>query len=124
MSLKPSKNLLLINNLSLILNNMIPGDNYMPYFTRAVKIDTVIQKFNKNKILRDLKNKQIKLNKKDNWDDYVKILGNDILEAYFTSKLVIKALDFRKKNYLKKKRKENINTLLKKVNLQKKYYRN
>ena len=103
---------------------MIPGDNHLPCFTNAVKIETVIQKFNKNKILSDLKNKQINLNKKSNWDNYVKILGNDILEMYFTSKLVIKALVFRKENYFKKVKKENINTLLKKVNLQKKYYRN
>ena len=123
MNLKLSKYLLLKNNLSLILNTMIPGDNYMPCFTNAVKVKTVIQKFSKNKILSDLKNKKINLNKKDNWDNYVEILGNDILEMYFTSKLAIKALELRKKSYLKKVKTENIINLLKKVKLKKKYYR-
>jgi hypothetical protein len=121
MSLKNSKYFFLKNNLSLILNFMVPGDNHMPCFTDAVKVETIIQKFNKNKILNGLKNKQMNLNKKNNWDSYIKILGNDILEIYFTSKLVIKALELRKKKYLKKVKKTNINILLKKVNLQKKY---
>ena len=102
MSLKLNKNLLIKNNLKLILNTMIPGDNYMPSFTRAVKVESIIKKLNNNKFLKDLKKKKINLNEKKNWDNCVKILGNNVLEAYFTSNLVIKSLNFRKKKLFKK----------------------
>ena len=51
MSTKSNKNLLTKNNLRLILNYMIPGDNYMPSFTKAVRLDSVIKSFDKNKTL-------------------------------------------------------------------------
>jgi len=122
MSLKLNKHLLMINNLKLILNTMIPGDNYMPCFTKAVKVKTIIKKLNRDKFLLDLKKKQIDLNKKENWDNCVKILGNDILEAYFTSNSVIRALNLRKKNYLKNIKKESIIELLEKVRYTKKKF--
>ncbi len=122
MNSKVNKHYLIKKNLKLILNTMLPGDNYMPYFTKAVKIENIILKINKNKFLQFLE-KKINLNEKKSWDYCVKILGNDILEAYFTSKLVIKALNLRKKNLLRNVKKENITSLLKKVNLKKKYYR-
>ena len=64
MNLRLNKNLLLKNNLKLILNTMIPGDNYMPCFTRAVKVESVIKRFNKNKFLLILKKKKEILIKK------------------------------------------------------------
>ena len=123
MSLKLNKYLLMKNNLQLILNTMIPGDSYMPCFTKAVKVEVIIKKLNKGKFLLDLKKKQINLNKKVNWDNCVKILGNDILEAYFTSNSVIRALNLRKKNYLRNVKKESIIKLLKKVKYTKKNFR-
>ena len=123
MSLKLNKYLLMKSNLQLILNTMIPGDIYMPCFTKAVKVVIIIKKLNKDEFLLDLKKKKINLNKKENWDNYVKILGNDILEAYFTSNSVIRALNLRKKNYLKNIKKESIFKLLEKVKYTKKKFR-
>lgn len=123
MSLKLNKYSLMKNNLKLILNTMIPGDSYMPCFTKAVKVETIIKKLYKDKFLLDLKKKQINLNKKKNWDNCVKILGNDILEAYFTSNLVIRALNLRKKNYLRNVKKESMVKLLEKVKYTKKNFR-
>ena len=123
MSLKPIKYSLMKNNLQLILNTMIPGDSYMPCFTKAVKVETIIKKLNKDKFLLGLKKKQIDLNKKENWDNCVKILGNDILEAYFTSNSVIRALNLRKKNYLKNVKIKNMIKLLEKVKYTKKNLR-
>lgn len=123
MSLKLNKYSLMKNNLQLILNTMIPGDSNMPCFTKAVKVNTIIKKLNRDKFLLDLKKKQINLNKKENWDNCVKILGNDILEAYFTSNLVIRALNLRKKDYLKNIKKESMIKLLEKVKYTKKNFR-
>ena len=123
MSIKLNKYSLMKNNLKLILNTMIPGDGYMPSFTKAVKIETIIKKFNKDKLYLDLKKKQINLDKKENWDNCVKILGNDILEAYFTSNSVIRALNLRKKNYLRNVKKESMVKLLEKVKYTKKNFR-
>ena len=123
MSLKLNKYLLMKNNLQQILDTMIPGDSYMPSFTKAVKVKTIIKKLNRDKFLLDLKKKQINLNKKENWDNCVKILGNDILEAYFTSNLVIRALNLRKKDYLKNIKKESMIKLLEKVKYTKKNFR-
>jgi|TARA_B110000967_G_C18839815_1_gene538731 hypothetical protein len=123
MSIKLNKYSLMKNNLKLILNTMIPGDGYMPSFTKAVKIETIIKKFNKDKLYLDLKKKQINLDKKENWDNCVKILGNDILEAYFTSNSVIRALNLRKKNYLRNVKKESMIKLLEKVKYTKKNFR-
>ena len=110
MNLRLNKNLLLRNNLHLILNTMIPGDNYMPSFTKAVRVEDIIKKFKKNKFILNLD-----LDKKENWDNCVKILGNNILDAYFTSNSVIKALNLRKKKFLKNVKKESMFKLLKKV---------
>jgi hypothetical protein len=123
MSIKLNKYSLMKNNLKLILNTMIPGDGFMPSFTKAVKIETIIKKFNKDKLYLDLKKKQINLDKKENWDNCVKILGNDILEAYFTSNSVIRALNLRKKNYLRNVKKESMIKLLEKVKYTKKNFR-
>ncbi len=123
MSLKLNKYLLMKDNLQLILDTMIPGDNYMPCFTKAVKIKIIIEKFNKDKFLLNLKRKKINLNKKENWDKCIKILGNDILEAYFTSNSVIRALNLRKKSYLKNRKKESIFKLIEKVKYTKKKFR-
>jgi len=123
MSLKLNKYSLMKNNLKLILNTMIPGDGYMPCFTKAVKVETIIKKFNKDKFLLNLKRKKINLNKKENWDNYVKILGNDILEAYFTSNLVIRSLNLRKKKYLRNIKKESMIKLLEKVKHTKKKFK-
>jgi hypothetical protein len=115
MTLKLRKNLLLKDNLYSILNTMIPGDIYMPCFTKAVKVETIIKNLGKTKFLLSLKKKKVDLDKKENWDNCIKILVNDILEAYFTSNLVIKALDLRKKNYLKNTKKDSMFKLIKKV---------
>jgi len=122
MSIKPKKHLLMKNNLELILNRMIPGDSRMPCFTKAVKIEPIIKKLNNDKFLLFLKRKQINLNKK-NWDNCIKILENEVLEAYFTSNLVIRALNARKKFLLRNVKKENMTKLLKKVKYKKKIFR-
>jgi hypothetical protein len=123
MSLKLNKYSLMKKNLQLILNTMIPSDSYMPCFTKAVKVKTIIKKLNRDKFLLDLKKKRINLNKKEDWDNCVKILGNDILEAYFTSNSVIRALNLRKKNYLRNVKKESMIKLLEKVKYTKKNFR-
>ena len=92
MNSKINKHYLIKKNLKLILNTMLPGNNYMPYFTKAVKIENIILKKNRNKFLQFLE-KKINLNEKKSWD------------------------------LLRNVRKENITSLLKKVNLKKKYYR-
>ena len=122
MSIKPKKHLLMKNNLELILNRMIPGDSRMPCFTEAVKIEPIIKKLNNDKFLLFLKRKQINLNKK-NWDNCIKILENEVLETYFTSNLVIRALNARKKFLLRNVKKENMTKLLKKVKYKKKIFR-
>ena len=95
----------------------------MPCFTKAVKIEPIIKKLNKDKFLLYLKRKQLNLNEKKNWDNCVKVLGNDVLEAYFTSNSVIRALNSRKKFLLRNVKKENIIKLLKKVKYKKKIFR-
>ena len=123
MNSKSKNNLLMKNNLKLILNTMIPGDNYMPCFTKAVKVETILNKLNKDKFLIELKGNRINLNEKNNWNNYIKILGNFALETYFTSNLVIRALNLRKKDYLKNLKKKNLVKLLEKVKYKKKIFR-
>ena len=96
-----------------ILNEMIPGDKYMPCFTKAVKIDKILIKSNIKKSISYL----IKNNfeKKKFSEKLILVLGNEIIDIYFTSNIVIKALENRSKNYLKYKKKESLFTLLKKV---------
>ena len=113
--LKSKEYFILKNNLKMILNQMIPGDKFMPSFSNAVKIEIILKKHLKNKLILNLRKKRIYSNKKKDFDNYEKILGNDILDAYFTSNSVIKALNLRKKNYLKNTKKENMLTLIKKV---------
>jgi hypothetical protein len=55
MSLKLNKYSLMKNNLKLILNTMIPGDSYMPCFTKAVKIETIIKKLYKIESIKHIK---------------------------------------------------------------------
>ena len=123
MSSKYNKYLLMKKNLKLILNTMIPGDNYMPCYTKAVKIDKILKRLNNDKFLLNLKKKEINLNGKENWDNYFKILGDDIIEIYFTSNLAIKTLELRKKDYLRNVKKKSMIKLLKKVNSKKKIFR-
>ena len=121
--LKSKEYFLLKDNLKLVLNQMIPGDKYMPCFTSAVKIEIIVKRHLKNKFILNLKKRKINLEKKEDWDNCEKILGNDILEAYFTSNSVIKALNLRKKDYLKDTKKENMFKLLEKVKYKKKIFR-
>ena len=123
MSSKYNKYLLMKKNLKLILNTMITGDNYMPCYTKAVKIDKILKRLNNDKFLLNLKKKEINLNGKENWDNYFKILGDDIIDIYFTSNLAIKTLELRKKDYLRNVKKKSMIKLLKKVNSKKKIFR-
>ena len=120
--LKSKEYFILKNNLKMILNQMIPGDKFMPSFSNAVKIEIILKKHLKNKLILNLRKKRIYSNKKKEFDNYEKILGNDILDAYFTSNSVIKVLDLRKINYLKDTKKENMFKLLKKVKYIKKNF--
>ncbi|MAV82114.1 MAG: hypothetical protein CMI90_01455 [Pelagibacteraceae bacterium] len=124
MSSKLSKYLLMKKNLKLILNTMIPGDNYMPCFTKAVKVEKIIKRLNNDKFLDNLKKREINLSKKKNWDNCVKILGSDIIEIYFTSNSAIKSLKLKKRDDLKNVKKENMIKLLKEVKYKKKIFRN
>ena len=123
MSSEFSKYLLMKKNLKLILNTMIPGDNYMPCYTKAVKIEKIIKRLDNDKFLLNLKKKEINFIKKENWDNYLKILGNDVIETYFTSNLAIKSLKLRKKDYLRNVKKKNMIKLLEKVKYKKKIFR-
>ena len=58
------------------------------------------------------------------FENYEKVLCNDILNTYFTSNSVIKALNLMKRSYLKNTKKENVFKLLKKVKNKKKIFRN
>lgn len=121
MSTKPKKYSLFKKNLKQITDVMIPGDELMPCFTKAVKIEIIFKKYFKNKFIISLKKKRINLSIKNDWDIYEKVLGDDILEAYFTSNLVIKVLNLRKKKYLKDTKKENMFKLLEKVKYKKNF---
>ena len=123
MSLKLNKYLLMKKNLKLILNTMIPGDNYMPCYTKAVKIEKIIKRLNNDKFLHNLKKKEINFSEKENWDNCIKILGNDVIETYFTSNLAIKSLELRKRDYLRNVKKKNMIKLLEKVKCKKKIFR-
>lgn len=112
------------NNLKIILNQMIPGNKFMPSFSKAVKIEIILNKYLKNKLMLSLKKKHINFNKMKDFDNYEKVLGNDILNTYFTSNSVIKALNLMKRSYLKNTKKENMFKLLKKVKNKKKFFRN
>ena len=122
--LKSKEYFILKNNLKIILNKMIPGNKFMPSFSNAVNIEIILKKHLKNKLVLNLMKKRIYSNKKKEFDNYEKIFGNDILNAYFTSNSVIKALNLRKKNYLKNMKKENMFKLLKKIKNKKKFFRN
>ena len=99
MSTKSKKYSLFKKNLKQIADLMIPGDELMPCFTKAVKIENIFKRYLKKKVL-----------------------GDDILEAYFTSNLVIKVLNLRKKKYLKDTKKGNMFKLLEKVKYKKKIF--
>tara|TARA_B100001769_G_C21627581_1_gene351234 strand:+ start:236 stop:547 length:312 start_codon:yes stop_codon:yes gene_type:complete len=103
---------------------MIPGNKFMPSFSKAVKIEIILNKYLKNKLMLSLKKKRINFNKMKDFDNYEKVLGNDILNTYFTSNSVIKALNLMKRSYLKNTKKENMFKLLKKVKNKKKFFRN
>lgn len=124
MSSKLSKNLLMKKNLKLILNTMIPGNNYMPCFTKAVKVEKIIKRLKNDKFLDNLKKREINLSEKKNWDNCVKILGSDIIEIYFTSNSAIKSLKLKKRDDLKNVKKENMIKLLKEAKHKKKIFRN
>ena len=72
------------NNLKIILNKMIPGNKFMPSFSKAVKIEIILNKYLKNKLMLNLKKKRINFNKMKDFDNYERVLGNDILNTYFT----------------------------------------
>ena len=103
---------------------MIPGDNYMPCFTKAVKVEKIIKRLNNDKFLDNLKKREINLSEKKNWDNYVKILGSDIIKIYFTSNSAIKSLKLKKRDDLKNVKKENMIKLLKEVKHKKKIFKN
>ncbi len=124
MSSKLSKYLLMKKNLKLILNTMIPGNNYMPCFTKAVKVEKIIKRLKNDKFLDNLKKREINLSEKKNWDNCVKILGSDIIEIYFTSNSAIKSLKLKKRDDLKNVKKENMIKLLKEAKHKKKIFRN
>ena len=42
--LKSKEYFILKNNLKIILNQMIPGDKFMPSFSNAVKIEIILKK--------------------------------------------------------------------------------
>ena len=122
MSTKSKKYSLFKKNLKQIADLMIPDDELMPCFTKAVKIENIFKKYLKNKFIIGLKKKRINSSVKKDWDIYEKVLGDDILEAYFTSNLVIKVLNLRKKKYLKDTKKGNMFKLLEKVKYKKKIF--
>ena len=90
---------MIIKNLEIVLNSFLPGDEYMPKFSEAVKIKSIFNKLKKNKkFVKILKNKKL-LFSKDNLELLEIILEKEMIETYFTSNLVIKALNLRRRNY-------------------------
>ena len=59
MNIKSNKDILIKKNLKLILDAMMPGDDFMPPFTKAVRVQTIIKKLKKSKFLYDLKKKSL-----------------------------------------------------------------
>ena len=57
MNPKSTKSILIKKNLKLILDTMMPGDEYMPCFSKAVKIRSIIQKLEGNKFFYTLQKK-------------------------------------------------------------------
>lgn len=113
MKKKFKKNIVIKNKLKFILDGMVPGDKYMPSFTNAVNINKLIKIISYRD---DFKNIKMNIKKKSDIEFFEVILGDTVLETYFTSNLVIKALELRKKNYLKNTKKEDIYKLLSKSN--------
>lgn len=108
-----NNNLIIKKNLQKIVDHIIPGDKYMPRFTKAVKINIILKKLSKKRFKKNLK--KINLENEMHFDAITKMIGNEVIETYFTSNLVLKALKKRKKIFLEKKKKENMFNLLKKV---------
>lgn len=88
---------------------MISGDRYMPSFTKAVNVKKLINKISNKEDFKEIK---MNTNTKLNLEFYADILGDTVIEAYFTSNLVVKALELRKKNFLKNTKKEDMYKLL------------
>ena len=87
------------------LNKMLPNYEEMPNFSRAVKIDEFLKKL-------------IKINLKS-FEELKSLYGDKIIETYFTSNKVIKALKFREAKMIKNKKKEKIVNLIKQVKFKK-----
>ena len=117
------KNFEMINNLKITLDTMIPGDYYMPKFSKAEDIKIILNKFKYDKnFIKILKDKKKMMNK-ENQNFFEKNIEKEIVEIYFTSNSAIKALDLRKKIFLKDKKKEDLLKLTKKIKNKNKIFR-
>ena len=122
-----------------VINKMIPSNkNFLKTKTSTIlNIDKFLKIIKKNQIVKKKIahiNNLIKKSKNKNYQIFIneifkkKIIEDDIkkqlLEDYFSSKKIIKVLEIKTQNFLKKNKKKNINYLLQYVKKSKLKYRN
>jgi len=122
-----------------VINKMIPSNkNFLKTKTsKILNIDKFVKIIKKNLIIKKKIlhiNNLIKKSKNKNYQIFIneifktRIIENDIkkqlLDDYFSSKKIIKVLEIKMKNYLKRNKKKNINNLLQFVRKSKLIYRN
>jgi hypothetical protein len=121
-----------------VINKMIPSNkNFLKTKTSTIlNIDKFLKIIKKNQIVKKKIahiNNLIKKSKNKNYQIFIneifkkRIIEDDIkkklLEDYFSSKKIIKVLEIKTQNFLKKNKKKNINYLLRSVKKSKLKYR-
>jgi hypothetical protein len=122
-----------------VINKMIPSNkNFLKTKTSTIlNIDKFVKIIKKNPIIKKKIvhiNNLIKKSKNKNYQIFIneifktRIIEDDIkeqlLEDYFSSKKIIKILEIKTQNFLKKNKKKNINYLLQYVKKSKLKYKN
>ena len=122
-----------------VINKMIPSNkNFLKTKTSTIlNIDKFLKIIKKNQVVKKKIahiNNLIKKSKNKNYQIFIneifkkRIIEDDIkkqlLEDYFSSKKIIKVLEIKMQNFLKKNKKKNINYLLQRVKKSKLKYRN
>jgi len=122
-----------------VINKMIPSNkNFLKTKTsKILNIDKFVKIIKKNLIIKKKIlhiNNLIKKSKNKNYQIFIneifktRIIENDIkkqlLDDYFSSKKIIKVLEIKTQNFLKRNKKKNINNLLQFVRKSKLIYRN
>tara|TARA_B100001765_G_C19447253_1_gene312900 strand:- start:417 stop:839 length:423 start_codon:yes stop_codon:yes gene_type:complete len=124
---KIKKNFLATIIIKSIINNMIPTDknNNMPKASEAIQMKKFLQKILKNKILKKNLDRAVYLaikNKKNDYEEIIKKIPSmksvtahieeNLLEFYFTSKIVRSRLSKTTRNFLKIYKPTKVNKLI------------